>query len=568
MIRFKILGGDFLELPSDFKFQFSYNNSLFAFEKMQLSRSTEFQVPATPHNNKLLEFANDPAADGSYVRRRKMAELYYSGGKIDGFLFFGKFDKGSYSAIFVYGELTKIKLLNELGNIANYTNFTATLSTAPPAFDSAYESSGILPYSFAWYKYKNGKDTPLVGAMNYSPSVKLRTLVNQAALKANVNTSIDSSELYNSIALILPTQRRQINGVSISFSGIPKSTLSVTGASSYLQPIDKTFKYKPFVSIFWKKQTVKCFEATQDLTLRITSASPYTMMVGGDGRTIIGEGLASKIGTEVSFKKGEYFTIVSRLDYFMDSPTEEFKTAVSVTCAIWGVSEDEISIGDVYPLQENLPEVTLVDLLKTFAAITKRGIDYDVETNTISFFDFNFNKSNGINLDDKVVELVSVDRTFLDYARRNVVNYKSEAYVKSREQITYRIDNDIIPDEKILFTIPFSEGNFDEDNNVLVEDFDEENKKVSKVPTIGIVSKISGEDYLKHVSEFYINIDVGRNLYNIINKSTTVVLTVKMSAGEFLKIKNKDTFKYRSQYYICIDGTHSTNVATLTLIKI
>ena len=305
MIRFRILGSDFLELPNDFKFQFSYNNSLFAFEKMQLSRSTEFQVPATAHNNRLLEFANDPSADGSYVRRRKMAELYYSGGKIDGFLFFGKFDKGSYSAIFVYGELTKIKLLNELGNIANYTNYTATLSTAPPAFESAYYASGILPYYFAWYKYKNGKPNPLVGAMNYSPSVKLRTLINQAALKADVNTSIDGSELYDSIALILPTQRRQINGLNISFSGIPKSNLSVTGSSSYLQPIDKTFKYKALGDYFWKKQTVKCFEAMQDLTLRITSASAFAKMVGGDGRTIIGDRLANKIGTEVSFKKGE-----------------------------------------------------------------------------------------------------------------------------------------------------------------------------------------------------------------------------------------------------------------------
>ena len=63
-------------------------------------------------------------------------------------------------------------------------------------------------------------------------------------------------------------------------------------------------------------------------------------------------------------------------------------------------------LGMFIRLQENLPEVTLVDLLKTFAAITKRGIDYNVETNTISFFDFNFNKSNGINLDDKVIDVV------------------------------------------------------------------------------------------------------------------------------------------------------------------
>ena len=48
MIRFRIVGSGYLELPSDFEFSFSYNNGVFAFENMQLSRSGEFTIPRTP----------------------------------------------------------------------------------------------------------------------------------------------------------------------------------------------------------------------------------------------------------------------------------------------------------------------------------------------------------------------------------------------------------------------------------------------------------------------------------------------------------------------------------------
>jgi hypothetical protein len=41
-----------------------------------------------------------------------------------------------------------------------------------------------------------------------------------------------------------------------------------------------------------------------------------------------------------------------------------------------------------------------------------------------------------------------------------------------------------------------------------------------------------------------------------------------MIAGDFLKLKNKNTYKYKGQYYCCIDGTHSDGTATLTLVKI
>ena len=573
MIRFKLVGGEYLDLASDFNFTFSYNNTLFAFDNMQVSRSTEFQIPATPKNNMILGFASDPSTDGGWVRTKKQAELHYSGGKIDGFLFFGKYSKGSYSAIFVYGELSAIKAAKEKGNIVEYCDFTESLPTVSPTFRSAYSATGTLPYSFAWYNYKNGiaDANRLSGVMNYSPSVKLYTLIARAATKAGINVSVDGVlSSINSIALILPTQKKASTQTSISFSGVPNSTLVVSGAAGYLQSVTKTFKYKPINSLFWQRQAVVCFECLQDLTIKINTFLQPIYIVTGDGREIISlNKLAIEVGQEYSFKKGDYFSLVSVADYFFGQPDDDYGQNIgTVTANVWGASQTEVGIGDTYYLQSNLPEVTLVDLLKTAANLFKMGIDYDVATNTVSFYDFSFDKSQAIELDSKTIEILSVDRTFLDYAQRNYIDFKSEEYVKDRATIDYKINNDLIAAEKQLFTIPFSEGNFDEQNNVVVQDFDAENKKISKTATIGIASKVSGQTYLKHVSELPKNVTLNTNLERIINESTTIVWVGRMIAGDFLKLKNKNTYKYKGQYYCCIDGTHSDGTATLTLVKI
>ena len=247
-------------------------------------------------------------------------------------------------------------------------------------------------------------------------------------------------------------------------------------------------------------------------------------IVTGDGREIISlNKLAIESGQEYSFKKGDYFSLVSTADYFFGQPDDDYGQHIgTVTASVWSVSQTEVGIGDTYYLQPNLPEVTLIDLLKTAANLLRMGIDYDVATNTVSFYDFAFDKSQAIELDSKTIEILSVDRTFLDYARRNIVDFKSEEYVKDRLQIAYNINNDLIAEEKVLYTIPFSEGNFDSQNNVVVQDFDADNKKTAKVATLGVVSKVSGQTYLKHVSELPKNVTLNTNLSRIINGSYCV----------------------------------------------
>ena len=195
------------------------------------------------------------------------------------------------------------------------------------------------------------------------------------------------------------------------------------------------------------------------MTLKINSvAYPVSAhLVTGDGRDFISKGtFGVEVGEEYTFKKGDYFTFTNWKDYFFKQPTSDYGTSIgTIGCSVWGANQTEVGIGDTYYLQPNLPEVTLIDLLKTAANLLRMGIDYDVTTNTVSFYNFAFDKSQAIELDSRTIEILSVDRTFLDYARKNIIDFKSEEYVSDRRQLVYSINNDLIAEEKILYTIPF-----------------------------------------------------------------------------------------------------------------
>ena len=115
----------------------------------------------------------------------------------------------------------------------------------------------------------------------------------------------------------------------------------------------------------------------------------------------------------------------------------------------------------------------------------------------------NLYKRSSDTLRDKVI--VTIANTH--YYKHN----NCDEYVKDRLQLTYRINNDLIAEEKVLYTIPFSEGGFDSQNNVVVQDFDADNKKTAKTATLGVVSKVSGQTYLKHISELPKNVTINTN---------------------------------------------------------
>lgn len=576
MIRFKIVGSGYLELPSDFDFSFQYKNSVFAFENMQLSRSSEFTTPRTPANDAILEISHDVAQDGNFIRKRKSAELHGSGIKIPGFLYFGKYSNGGYSTIFVYGELTALKRLNEIGVIGNYINPTDSLTVEDDRITPAYFADGELANNFKFYNYRNGvaEADKLVTGVNLSPTVKLSYLLSQAATAAEL--TVDTTTLGDAkeaIGVILAGNKADPSLTSVSISGTPNDDLYFTGGNDYFYLGEARMKYKPKGSLFWKTDTVNVLVAQRDITVRFDSFSRLVAATG-DGKFYTNSEIFYfpdnfTICNEFQLKSGGFFTIVDLDDFYLWNLTS-YGTPITASIKVFSGDEENVDLEESYHLKPNLPDITLVDILKIYANLFRCGLNYDEATNTVSFFNFAFDKSAAMELDDIVIEISDVDRTFLDYCQNNRIDFKSEDYVINRFGLSYSIDNDSLQADKIIYTIPFSEGIQTVNSDVQVNDFElvEPFKKKAKNGTLAVASKTSGQTYLKHISMLYRNFSITDNLTAIIANSTTATFKVRMDAKTFLNISNTDTFKYRGVYFCCIEGKFSNGVADLTLIKI
>ena len=589
MIRFRIVGGGYLELPADFDFSFNYNNGIFAFDQMSLSRSGEFTIPRTPANDLILSFSHDPSNDGNYVRKSKPAELHYSGGKIDGYLFIGKFTTGSgYSAIFVYGELAGLKRIQELGTIDEYMTTNLNYSVEEQ-FTSSYSASGLFStYIFRPYAYRNGIPDvdKYVTHFNQFPTVRLSYLLSQAATAAGV--TVDTSAIdqaVDAVGLILATNNVAPTLQSVSVSGAANLTLAISGTGAANFNVEtRQFVYNDFTAPTapFKKVAVRVLVCKYDLTIMPAVDSYNTAIITGDGSTYLTSGSTSnfksmKAGQKIELKKDDYFTFVNLSDTMLGIVIDDYDTPIpaGISFNMYVGQLELVDVGEDYYLQQNLPKITLLDLVKTFANLFRFGVVYNAATNTISFFDFNFNKASYKKLDDIVISVKSVSRSFLDYAQKNYIKFKNEDYVtESKAQTIYTINNDSLAEEKTLFTVPFSEGIKNELNEVVVNDFElvAPYKKTAKIGTLAVPSIVSNENNMKHISMLYQYLDTilqwSDNLTPIIQNSTTVEMSVKMTAWDFLKIKNTDVFGYRGKKYVCISGSHSGEIADLTLVKI
>ena len=207
-------------------------------------------------------------------------------------------------------------------------------------------------------------------------------------------------------------------------------------------------------------------------------------------------------------------------------------------------------------------------LLQLYAHIYNSLLYYDVDTNTVSFFDGNFT-SEPIPLDNKLIKIEKITRTIGTYAQKNKVECDSEDYVKPewKYKFSYDIANENLEKEKVITKIPFSEGNGEVFGNVnLVKLSDIVNKGngwsvVAKKPTIAIAGRVPFMECFMQLAP--------RNAVNdIFDLSTTIEVSVTMYLFEFQNIKPKTTFILRGKVYAYFSGTWSDNIAKLVLIKI
>ena len=70
-----VCNGVALDLPEGAGLQFTQENPLFAFDNLKCERTTQFKLPATATNDRVLSVARVPAYSGEGMRRKFAAQL-------------------------------------------------------------------------------------------------------------------------------------------------------------------------------------------------------------------------------------------------------------------------------------------------------------------------------------------------------------------------------------------------------------------------------------------------------------------------------------------------------------
>lgn len=576
MICFKVNGID-LDIPTDLKLSFKKKNILFSFDDIELNRSQGFTLPHSKVNDAFFDFSHRPDFDGGVLRVSHEATMFYSGGAERGVLSCKSVSPAGYDCVFVYGELQKLKQIKEAGNIATYyrpSDYVVWGDATLPVGANSEEISDFL--RIIMYVCSITAESWLNG-INMLPSVRLDRLITECAAVQGID--VDMRAELPQPRIILNTTNGlgaevridyQRNGTNLSLS--PKIDGAEVGNLSFM--CWDVF-YILFVPVKFKT-TKKCkgirfnrkIEVTFKSTVAIsTNKIPYLIVVAGQ---------------RMLFEAGDYFTFINKdctlfpfggIHYpFGGQPNIAFGLSAFLFdySDFFGVrQQDNIKYNVEYYLKDNLPEVTLIDLLKVYAHIYNSLLYYDVDTNTVSFFDGNFT-SEPIPLDNKLVKIEKIDRTIGTYAQKNKVECDSDDYVQPewKYKFSYDIANENLEKEKVITKIPFSEGNLElrqETHYVKLYDIAKKGDDwsvVAKKPTIAIAG--TNKPYLERLRQLE-----PRNAVNdIFDLSTTIEVSVTMYLFEFQNIKPKTTFSLYGKVYAYFSGTWSDNIAKLVLIKI
>ena len=603
-----------LDLKQGTSFQFKKSNILFAFDDIECERTMSFDIPDTPNNEVVLGFAKNPAFSGASMRRRLNATLMDGIVVKHGYLYVDAYEKGNYKAIFVTGELLGLQQIRDAGKLADLAIFNDTVvwkdGLVPDLPNRATDNWNIVKYSQAGspphpsWLIKYVVDT--IVAANNLPTINIPasgqglrvitgipqllkpTVVSFARAIASGNwVDVDKTYPYPRIT----TLAIHANGADLSglFTTVDYDVEYRRHWEDYdfqtMKPVLRTVTYAGNVQHLVTTQKVKLtFSRDFPADTYIGTFYDYGQYTGGFGffgdrsfgkywngsqsvTTRSGEPLA---GRTVVLEAGTSFVFVRESDlldytqYTEDTTTNEtweqgwknVRSAFEVT-GVTIEGDGDAVVGNTVRLQDNLPDITLVDLLKAVAALTVKLLNYTNEEG-VTFDDLDTDTWQTKELDG-VMSIETVNRKFGDYAQRNTLQFDSDSTLAQSARIisAYVIDNDNLESVKELQTVPFSEGGVNYEGAVEIVEVAEDNEKDTVSDAATSVTSMARA-----------SLPINENLQNLCDASTGVAIKASMSFLEYNNIGANTRIHYDGVLYVWTEGTWQNGVATLKLSQI
>jgi hypothetical protein len=615
MIRFEV-DGYYLELSAGFSLQFQKKNILFAFDAIECERSLSFNIPATPTNNNIFKLAKWEAAYGIGMRRRYSAQMQASGVAKYGYLYVSEYDhdKQAYKAIFVTGELFGLLKIKEAGKLADLAAFDETtryaIQAVPPLPGRATDAWNTVNYNEGGeFMHPSWLISHVVGQATTAAGFPAITL---PAAAAGLRVIVGKPALLHPTGV---TVSRDVDGNWVDVTQVypyPRiTTAEITGGDGDLSALFPIVQYSAQYRRHWEDydfQTqqpilrtvvyggnVEHLQTTQKTKITFARDFPDDVYIGTfkdggaytGGFTFYGDRSFGKewsggqavtqragdplAGRTITLEAGTSFVFIRESDlldytqYTGDITTIEtweqgwkpIRSAFDVT-GVTFEGDGDAQLGDTVRLKDNLPDISLVELLKAVAAATGTALNYtDADGLTFDTLDFDTWSVNEL---VDVLKIGSMTRTFSDYGQRNIMNYDSDPTVAegARISIAYDIENDNIEAEKVLQTIPFSEGLAAYDGPVVVVATDAENENDTLADADTTAEKMAR-----------VYIPTNAHVQALCDASTALTVQVRASFFEYEQIGAKRVFYFRGCKYVWTEAQYDgKGVVTLKLSKI
>lgn len=558
MVKFNIIGTGFLDMGDTTGIAFKASNPFYRFCDISLGRSTEFSVPATAYNRKLLQFGEDPAEYGEMMRRTFPAQMVYDGGVSDGIIAVTGYASEAFSCVFTIGGTEWIENFNnkKLKDIPLLTPVTIPWTSASVGASDSDNTVQMVPY-----------DRDVVGAALPAPCLNVQNYI--VALLGTMGIGSSFAANLNKYWLVSASM---VGGdeENITITSSAANDMTVTGDPLGMLSVEDisvewgTVKLWSGGVIGGGSFSAKGLKAVRAVKLALaTSGNPYCYVIKWSAKMSRYEALAGPglNGVTIELKKDD-------IVFFAATPVrwngyQDTYHPLSITATLTP-QESNMQQGDTWNLTFNAPDMTLFELLKSVALAT--GNDVVVLPTDVAVAPSDYGTPT-MKVLDKVISVDSVRRNVEAWGsntRKKTVRFDSEDYVTEPLSAVYEIDNDNLDGEDEVRSA-FSEGNVGT-HGVEIDDHDGA-KFTAKKWTIAYAE--DGDKYLRRVST-----PSSVACSDIASESTCVRVKVQASVADFFDLIGVmkgglfRVFVWRGCSYVWTDADWSEGVMGLTLQRV
>lgn len=591
------LKGIRLNTDVDTDLSFSWENPFFFTGSIELRHSQELSVPATPFNCKSLDWSEKEAAVG--MRTSKRCMLAYPGGEIVGKLYLKNHDGRRFNLLFVWGDELDDVFSANIGSFWQPNN-RLIMSVDKDLPDTIkVEDFGFIYYHETAFGGDFSGGISLLPVMNYgwmmreaAAAALKKIYINGMALTDPSFTVADERNPYNYFLTLdrtnilqyyefVFTNWKPTGQDALNFTVLDDQQATVPLASAGFAVDSKNF----FTSTAGAYVNLYGFKATRPVRVMFAANPDIVLVVysGTGANGVVSDYFVLNDSVELSMTAGNFWTLLNIADFDTYAQLPTF-FGLAATEYIYYYRPDvrvdpgEAVSGSEIALADNLPELSLIDLIANYCLFTTSyyvidGDDVKIYNTSEAIQEIREGLVPFVNLDNgKVVEVGELYRYIDGFGRNNRVDFDSADYVteENRTLLSFSSNNDILNDDEQFGHLDFNGGNMNEDGTAVFQNFTtDENGAVVRNAKLSImyVAEDVG-NYSRHLKWVENNYGMSSELGRIVSNGMSERVSFVQPLADALKTTPNTLFHWRGVNWICKSLTWSGGITEILLVNI